>query len=82
MAEQENRAPLDSKRTLYTRNSLDENVLLQWALLTRCFIVIIHPLRNIFLFCHQRSTMEPLLRKVTPMCLPSCKNEVWHSSAL
>lgn len=25
------------------------------------------------------STMEQLLRKVTPVCLPSRKNEVWHS---
>lgn len=56
-----------------------KNVVLWWSLLSHCFIVIIHPLRSVFLFCHLCSRMGQLLRKVTPMCLPSCKNEAWHS---
>lgn len=61
LTEEDNGALLDLKRTLYTRH-LIKNVML-WSLLSQCVNVIIHRLRNIFLFCHQYSTMEQLLQK-------------------
>ena len=60
MTEQDKWALLNLKCTLYTR---DKMLCCCRSLLSHCFIVIVHRLRNIFLFCHQYSTMEQLLQK-------------------
>lgn len=78
--EQNNRRPLDLN-CLFFLNTQEIHLIKLLCCGGLFFhIVIIHPLRNIFLFCHhQYSTMEQLLRKVTQMCLPRSNNEVWHS---